>query len=272
MLRYFLAPTRETPPDTFIRLGNIIEQPRFADQPLNEVPLPIDKVTVNPEARRAKFSFGDTKTTTIGIWATFLMQILGVGGDVNTQISRGTTETWDCDTIKTISFEPSIAYIKKSVEATAVKQYIQERRHRPWDTKLYMITGIKIAYGAKGTISYARSKGIHLHLGVDATSLGAPMQAGPDIGVEKGRNVTQDIGDKGPFVLAFRMQKIKVSGKGQIRHEGVDGGMLGVDDSDGEDGEEQVELVVNGLESADADAEEFGIMTSWTVEEQGLRG
>jgi hypothetical protein len=64
------------------------------------------------------------------------------------------------------------------------------------------------------------------------------------------------------------MQRIKVSSKGQVRHERVDGGMLGVDDGDDEDEEEQVELVVDGLESADAHAE-FGIRTSWKVGSEG---
>jgi hypothetical protein len=265
MLQYFLAPTRDTPPETFIRLGNIIEQPRFADRPLNRHPLPPEETIVGPETRNHVFEFDNIKTYTIGIWTSFLMQILGIGGDINTQISKGTTETWDCERIETVSFEPTTEYIEQSLDSTNVKRYIQDNKNWLWDTKLYMITGIKIAYGAKGTIRHARSKGIHLHLGVDATSAFAPVQAGPDIGVEKGRNVTQDIGDKDPFVLAFRMQRIKVSSKGKVRHERVDGGMLGVDDGDGEDEKERVKLVVDGLESADAGAEEFGIGTSWTV-------
>ncbi|CAN9405755.1 unnamed protein product [Alternaria alternata] len=86
--------------------------------------------------------------------------------------------------------------------------------------------------------------------------------------VAKGRNVTQEIGDKDPFVLGFRIQRIKVSTKGRIRQERVeDGDMLGVDD-DLEDGE-RVELVIDGLEDADADAEEFGIESSWTVDGEG---
>jgi hypothetical protein len=269
MLQYFLAPTRDTPPETFIRLGNIIEQPRFADRPLNRHPLPPGEIIVSPETRNHVFEFDNIKTYTIGIWTSFLMQILGIGGDINTQIAKGTAETWDCERIETVSFKPTTEYIKQSLDSTNVKRYIQDNKNWLWDTKLYMITGIKIAYGARGTIRHARSKGIHLHLGVDATLGFTPVQAGPDIGVEKGRNVTQDIGDKDPFVLAFRMQRIKVSSKGQVRHERVDGGMLSVDDVDDEDEEERVELMVDGLDSADADAEEFDIRTSWTVGDEG---
>ncbi|CAN9474280.1 unnamed protein product [Alternaria alternata] len=269
MLQYFLAPTRDTPPETFIRLGNIIEQPRFADRPLNRHPLPPEDTIVGPEMRNHVFEFDNIKVYTIGIWTSFLMQILGIGGDVNTQIAKGTAETWDCERIETVSFEPTSQYIEQSLDSTNVKRYIQDNKNWLWDTKLHMITGIKIAYGAKGTIRHARSKGIHLHLGVDAILGFTPVQAGPDIGVEKGRNVTQDIGDKDPFVLAFRMQRIKVSSKGQVRHERVDGGMLGVEDDDSEAEEERVELVVDGLESADANAEEFGVGTSWKVGDEG---
>jgi hypothetical protein len=199
------------------------------------------------------------------------MQILGVGGDINMQISNGTTESWNCDTIRTLFFEPTTEYIKKSLEITSVKEYIRDNRNWLYDTKLYMITGIKIAYGAKGTVTYARNKSIHLHLGVDATPVGVPVQTGPDIGVEKGRNMTQNIGDKEPFVLAFRMQRIKVSAKGETRHRREEGEMLGLDDDDeDEKDEEPVELMVDGLESVDAHAEEFGIRTSWVVGDEGV--
>jgi hypothetical protein len=269
MPQYFLAPTRDAPPETFIRLGNIIEEPRFADRPLNEHPLPIEKCIVGSESKNGVLKFENTQTCTIGIWASFLMQILGVGGDINDQISKGITEKWEFQRIETLLFEPSTEYIEKSLDSTDVKRYVQHNRSWLWDTSLYMITGIKIAYGAKGTVSYARSKGINLHLGVDATSVGVPSEAGPNIGFEKACNVTQSIGDKDPFVLAFRMRRIKVSSKGQVRHERVDGGMLGVNEGDGEDEEERVELVVDVLESADADAEEFGIRTSWKVGDEG---
>jgi hypothetical protein len=183
-------------------------------------------------------TFDHTKTYSIGIWAFFLMQILGVGGDINTQNSRGTTETWNCDTIRTLFFEPTTEYIKKSLETTSVKEYIRDNRNWLYNTKLYMITGIKVAYGAKGTVTYARNKSIHLHLGVDATPVGAPVQAGPDIGVEKGRSMTQNIGDKEPFVLAFRMQRTKVSAKGEIGHRREEGRMPGLDDDEDEEGED----------------------------------
>jgi hypothetical protein len=239
MLHYFLAPRRETPPDTSIRLGNIIEQPRFADEPLNHNLLPIK---------------------------SDIMQIFGIGGDVNTTMSKGTTETWSCEKIITTSFDPTTEYIKKSLEGTDIQQYIKENRNWLLDTKLYMVTGIKVAYGASGTVSYARKKGIHLHLGVDATQMGVPLGIGPDIGADKSRNVTQTFGDMEPFVLAFRMQRIMVSSKGEVRHRNEEGGMLGVDVGEGD---HPVQLVVDGLESGDADAEEFGICTSWTVGEDG---
>ncbi|CAN9222494.1 unnamed protein product [Alternaria alternata] len=215
MLQYFLAPTRDTPPETFIRLGNIIEQPRFADRPLNRHPLPPGEIIVGPETRNHVFEFDNIKTYTIGIWTSFLMQILGIGGDINTQIAKGTTETWDWERIETVSFKSTTEYIKQSLDSTNVKRYIQDNKNWLVGYKALHDDGDKDRIRGQGDDQYARSKGIHLHLGVDATLGFTPVQAGPDIGVEKGRNVTQDIGDKDPFVLAFRMQRIGVSSKGQ---------------------------------------------------------
>ena len=260
---YFLAPTRDTPPDTTIRLGSIIEKPDFADEPLNTTPVPIDPGHMTRAIdENYNVNINNTRTHSVGIWASFLMQILGVGGDIGTELDKSNTEEWKCDKLETIWFRPSTEYIVKSVENPDIAEYVRDSKSWLRDTRLYTVTGIKIAHGASGTIAYARKKGVHLHLGVDATQTGVPVQLGPDIGSEKGRDVSQSYGKKDSFVLAFRLQGIKISSKGTIRHKALEGGLLSIDtDID----QEPIELVVDGLDDHDAGAGDFGIDDSWEV-------
>lgn len=195
------------------------------------------------------------------------MQILGLGGDVGGEHSNTDKEEWKCESLKTVWFTPSPAYIVKSLENSAVKEFLKENRNWLSNSKVYMITGIKIAYGASGVIVYAKKKGLNLHLGVNATNLGVPVEGGPNFGVTRERSVTEEIGGKEPFVLAFRMRRIKVSSKGDVENKIVTGGMLSLGSD--EEGEEPVRLVVDGVEDEDADADEFEIENSWNIKEDG---
>jgi hypothetical protein len=163
-------PTRETPVNGSIELGNIITLPRNADQPLNSPPIPIDRAVMEVfehEAENYSVTVNKITSGTIGIWASFLIQILGIGGDAG----NASKEEWKCDTLKTSWFTPTLEYIAKSLENSAVKEFLLDNRDWLKWSKVYMIMGIKVAYGASGVITYSKKKGINLHLGVDATNI-----------------------------------------------------------------------------------------------------
>ncbi|KAF2107952.1 hypothetical protein BDV96DRAFT_587990 [Lophiotrema nucula] len=272
---YFHAPTTDSPVDGPIFLGAIITHPRNADSPLNSRPIPIDTNIMDvytDEIPNYSVTLEKKTTGTLGIFASFLAQILGIGGDVTGERGNTDSENWTCESLKTTSFNPTPEYIKSSLESSAVKQFLEEDKGWLLSSKVYMITGLKLAYGATGTIEYAKSKGINLHLSLDATSLGVPVEAGPEFGINRENKLKQEFGKKTPFVLAFRMRKINVTPGGKITNKPVTGGMLGTGSSEsdaGEDGEaEQPEYIVDGLDEEDADANEFDIKGSWEVAEE----
>ena len=130
---------------------------------------------------------------------------------------------------------------------------------------VYIITGIKIAYGASAVITHSKNNNINLHLGVDATNLGVPVSGGPHFGIRRESGLRESIGNASPFVLAFRLRQIKVTAKGDIEDKPLTHGALLSIGSRTDDGVKPEELIVDGLEEDDADADEFDIESNWDV-------
>ncbi|KAI1061473.1 hypothetical protein LB506_011913 [Fusarium annulatum] len=118
-----------------------------------------------------------------------------------------------------------------------------------------MITGIKIAYGAASTIEHAKQRGLHLKFGTDFSSQGVPISLGPQIGGSNTISTKQSQSGGDPFVFAFRLRRIKISRKGEVNHERyTKGTVLSIKE---EVREQDIEIVVEGVEDFDADGEEF---------------
>jgi hypothetical protein len=259
---YFLAPVTGLPPRGPIRLGSLVSHPRLVTAPLNAYPLvpssSAEQVyiwnTSNEEITLEKSESGH-----VGIFAQFL-QSIGISGNVEGQISKMGSETWSFVNLSTIWFTPSDNYVRDALLDVDVQDFIYT--HRPWlgTKKVYMITGVKIAYVSRSTISYLRSKAGNLQVGFDFTPLGAPINVGPDIRIQRELNVKQTANSTDPFVFAFRLRRVKIFPSGDFKHKDYKTGtLLSVQSESKDELEPKVEIVVDGLEECDADADEFGL-------------
>lgn len=262
---YFLAPTGN-PPEGPIQLGNIVSLPRLVDDPLNEEQVALSTVAgmdvIEHNEPNYSLDINTKKGGHIGIWASFLLQVLGVGGDAKAQLEGEVSEQWQCTNIQTLSFTPKLAYIVKCLEDDGVQRYL--RVNKPWfgSCKLYMITGIKIAYGASSTVRWSKIKGLNLHFGVDLTSLGIPLQVGPDVAHISSVTVTESQDGAEPFVFAFRLRRLKIFSSGSVEHRQYDKGtMLGIHRQRESESDDKVEVLVEGIEDEDADGSEFGLQS-----------
>lgn len=96
------------------------------------------------------------------------------------------------------------------------KSYLVKKKKRP----LYIVTGIKAVTGATARTSDAVGKKGRAGVEVDGTLLGgAPVSLRPEAEIE--RHAGQEISFDGAsdFVFAYRVQKIKISRKGEASHE-----------------------------------------------------
>jgi hypothetical protein len=259
---YFIAPTRDSPPDGPIQLGSIISIPSEADEPINRnAPSQIPEASIFKHEERG-YSFTKDRTTggRLGIWASFLMQVLGIGGDIGVNASNGRNDEWACTTLKTCWFTPTTDYIKKSIQDPGVEEFLVENKVYLGRQKVYMITGLKVAYGASATVKLAKERGVNLHLGVDGTNSGVPISAGPDIGVQERTEEKESFEDADPFVFAFRLRQINIKSADEVEHKPhTHGAMLSLGPGTGEDTESKVEIFVERMEDVDVGGESFGL-------------
>jgi hypothetical protein len=211
---YFFAPL-DSGVGGPIALGSIIEAPKFADSPLNTTPVVIaDSDIIKPPNKSAyHLKIGQTIGGSVGFWADFLGPILGIGG--NASIDLKTTKEQDvaCDLLETRWFRPSDTYISQGITNSVVKDHIVKNKSWLGKSKLFMITGIKIAHNATFAYNLIKEKGISFHFGVDGTNSGVPLSLGPEADLRNDKSREEGFTIVEPFVMAYRINEIEIKAK-----------------------------------------------------------
>ncbi|KAL6818314.1 hypothetical protein GGI42DRAFT_309765 [Trichoderma sp. SZMC 28013] len=263
---YFLAPVGN-PLNGQIKLGNIIALPGLADDPINETHVSLSSIPMEiTELNEYDYTFNvNTKSGgRIGIWASFL-QTIGLRAEATLEDSRQHSEQWAFKKLQTISFAPKLAYITKCLEDDGVRNFLQINKPYFGASNLYMITGIKVAYGASSVVQYAKKRGIALRLGSGFT--------GNHVGPEFSRNgeigVSQSQSGADPFVFAFRLRRIKLLLSGEISHEQYDkGAMLGIKEDEDDESSAQIPIFAEDIESdEDVHGSEFQLESRDALDE-----
>jgi hypothetical protein len=257
---YFFAPL-DSGAGGPIALGNIIEKPKFVDLPLNETPIALDDSKILKPAPKSDYHLKTGKTVggSIGLWADFLGPILGIGG--NATIDWKTTKEQDvtCDLLETRWFLPSLDYIKQSIADPNVKNYIIQNRSWLGNSKLFMVTGIKIAHNASFAYKVIKERGVKFHFGLDGTNSGVPLSIGPEADLRNDPSREESFKIAEPFVLAYRINEIKIkatSSEITSNRPHIDGAALGIVPLANN---QEIELYAN-LEEHDAKAKDVGLV------------
>lgn len=268
---YFLAATRNYAPKKRILLGNIVAGPDTPHQPYNRSPFTIDPndIDIHNELKWRKESGkdGDVK---VGIWASFMQMIVGVGGDASVGYKYDNKNALTCDTT-TEEFDPSPEFIKECVKDPGIQEFLDKNKKKiiksHFPVRIYMITGIKIAKEASLVSEMMKNRNVHLHLGVDGTPAGVPVSGGPDVDVNVGKSGKESFQKADTFVLGFRLHQIKISPKGDIKtKQHLDGAALGTGHENDEE-LEKVELEFSGLEPENARGENFEMGNTVVIDE-----
>lgn len=225
---YFLAPTRDSPPSGPIALGNIILSPKLAELPITNA-LPIDQSDMpisKYEETNWELILEKHKSGSIGLWGSFL-QALGAGGDLNFVHEISDARTYHFDRLETQTFWPTDEYVKDSVTAKPVQDFLKRKR---FFQNIYMITSIKIAYGATAVRSVLQNRGVCVQLGADGTMAGIPIGGGPQGELRWGKKEDFLFQRDSGFVFAFRLREIYYTTRRGLRQdEFVKGALFGLE-------------------------------------------
>ncbi|KAI0099633.1 hypothetical protein GGR51DRAFT_392609 [Nemania sp. FL0031] len=252
---YFLPPVPEVPVEGPIRLGSIVADPKCVFEPVNNYPVHpsscFEKVYVS-NSGPASIALGKSKKKNIGLFAE-LPAI--VNADINGDYGTDAQEQWSFENLRTIWFVPSADYVRQSLADTDVQLYIQTNQSWLGHTNLYMVTGVKVAFGASALSEFATSYGFNSTVGLDLSTLGAPITVGPAGGLWNGLSLVESSSPVEPVVFAFRLRRIKIKANGDIDQSDYNRkALLGVKDPETK---ATIEIDTDGVEDYDATGADF---------------
>ncbi|SPO03361.1 uncharacterized protein DNG_06044 [Cephalotrichum gorgonifer] len=260
---YFLAPTRHSPPDGPIALGNVIEDPRSPEIALNsrlskavrEMQMQVHETVELNQSR----TLDNSLTVQPSVWAKFVNTggFVDVGADVGAKYSRTESSTYTFGKIVTREISPDLAAVRALFAEPEVQEMIKDRR---WSLVMFMITGVQIAYGAEVVLARARERGVHFQTGVDLTPAGVPVSVGAGLEVSRAPGQELTTSYETPFVFAYRLRQIVYRKKKvEKQRDYVKGDLHGVDQGDGAGGEQDgvaYEAELDGLQEEDEELPE----------------
>lgn len=261
---FYFAPSWDWPPEGPIQLGNVLTTVKRPEQPLYTAPPPTSSQVFLSEKTEVEYSKEKLKAGSFSILTTFL-SILGVGVDVSADLENRYVHSvlvicssvmkpyrlpwellWDLGQllihvnsegevysfkrIETTQFIPTEDYIQKCIETEAVRRFLERCRYRK---AVYVITGLKVVYGAKAKSYTSRAHGGAAAVAVDGTIWSggaAPVSVEP--GVEGRLETSKGTAWEGSsdFIFAFRARKVHVSKQTSLVDRNEDytkGAMLG---------------------------------------------
>lgn len=190
-------------PDTAIRLGQLIVDPRKPSECLQDAPLEIEsQVDVQTE-----YDFQYQKRTDgkfhLGFSAAVL-SLLPFGLAGSTQ--KGTTHKFEIEKIDSQKFKPTHKYTRQSVFQPEVLKYLAKHKYRK---SLFMIVGIKVGFNAKIIHQRKSEKGGQLDGAVPGALVGIPV----DLGAKFKHTTMDDRYERksipSSFVFAYRLREVR---------------------------------------------------------------
>ncbi|KAL0935472.1 uncharacterized protein CTRU02_210063 [Colletotrichum truncatum] len=216
---FFYAPTLDYPPEGPIKLGNIITSVKNPHRPLSCVAPPEDSSIFRTEKKSVHYTKEKLRSGKFSILTKFL-SVLGFGIDVGAEIDNHDEEKYIFNTLETIQFIPTPAYVQQCVESDNVRRFLETSRYRK---PVYIITGIKVVNGAEANTLKSRTVGGTFAVEVDGTLLSGgavPIGGGPGIEGKVGNSVSTSWAGSSDFVFAFRVSKVYVGkATGQVLKE-----------------------------------------------------
>ncbi|KAI3317241.1 hypothetical protein HD806DRAFT_515591 [Xylariaceae sp. AK1471] len=254
---YFLPPVPEVPVEGPIQLGSIVEGPKLIFEPVNNYTVnPIscfEKVYVS-NSGPSSIALGKSSKKNIGLFGELpAIANVNIGGDHGTDAG----ERWSFDNLRTIWFTPSDDYVRQSVGDVEVQRHIQVNQTWLGHTHLYMVTGVKVAFGASALSQFAASYGFDGTVGLDLSALGVPITVGPVVGLWNGLSLATTSSPVEPVVFAFRLRRLKIKANGDVKQSDYNRkALLG---QEGSDVEVTIEIDTDGVEDYDATGVDFDL-------------
>jgi hypothetical protein len=268
---WILAKGSEFNPGRSISLGQILVKPFEPSVPLlPEGPLPIPETSIERSHQIGVKS--DSRTAlgvSFGLWAE--ADLLPVSGNIGGKRETSQKERWEFDRLDSEIMVPRLADVQAALEKDEVVAQIRRSKF-DYRKRLYMITGVRIARGARLGRKDSKARGGDGKTMVDLAPVSpVPLKVGPEVHVMRENDGSYSFNGASDFVYAYRVCEVHYGkdvhttayNKGDAFADGKQAGEDGGDDGNGEYDEEDyrgenVHILVEKI--ADSD---FAGITGW---------
>lgn len=256
---WILVRGTEFNPGGYISLGQMLTKPFEPSVPLfPEGPLAIPEASIErSNLRGVKSGSLNGLGMSFGLWAE--ADLLPVSGNVGGRREKSQNDGWEFDNLDSEIMIPRLSDIRTALGTDEVVAQIRRSRFN-YRKRLYMITGVRIARGARLSRKATKTRGGNAKIMVDlATVSVVPVKVGPDINVTRENEESYSFEETSDFVYAYRVCEVhygrdvhtKAFNKGDTFKE--EDNVLDSEDSDDESGEddegeeENVRIVVENI-------------------------
>jgi hypothetical protein len=189
------------------KLGSIIVNPEsppvlaINSEPFDLPHEPYEREQLKWEDNRDKHWSGS-----VTIFAEFL-NVVGLGPDISGGRESKNDDCFKCDKMLTkyVQLENENEYIHKRMKDEKVQKWI---KGNPGKKKVFIITGLKIAYNPQARYMVSHDISGKVKLGVDLTALAVPATVGPKVEGTYGQGKTRGYEGGTDIVYAFQMMEI----------------------------------------------------------------
>lgn len=193
---YIRSPNNDYEPNKNIRLGHVWRNPRDPATFIRSS-LPIPKGLINRNYKK-DWTVDLSKGSRVKLAIRALIGNLPVGTDNSIDWDHIDDGNFKMPIMETQSFEPDPSYVSASVKPVSQEMLKS-------GTRLYMITGVKVAYDGEGSTTQERGFGVTSDIGVNtgtAANVGAKFEFSTSARNNEGFSGT------GPFVIAYRLREV----------------------------------------------------------------
>ncbi|KAG4433983.1 hypothetical protein IFR05_010532 [Cadophora sp. M221] len=247
-------------PGRSLSLGQILTKPFEPSLPLfPDGPLPIPEASINRSHQTGVKSSSRTALgVSFGLWAE--ADPLPVSGNVGGKHETSHEQEWEFEKLEGEMTVPRQADVQAALEKPEIVAHLQRIKF-DFRKRLYMITGVRIARGARYGSKDSKTRGGNAKIMVDLTAAGVPVKVGPEVDVTRENSGAYSFEGASDFVYAYRVCEVhygksvytKPYNKGDSFAGGKNSGEEGEsqDDVDDEDDEKPLQILVEKIAEQD---------------------
>jgi hypothetical protein len=232
---WILTKAKEFSPTGTLQVGQILVEPfnpAYTLMPGGPLPIPADVLQEKSFQTSADLESKEDLNAMFGLWITAAG--LPAGGKAGASVNQLDELSWHFEKLSGNIISPSIVYLNAALRHGDVPSYTG-RFHVI--KRLYMVTGVRIAHGARMVKKSSQSIGLGGEAKSGATG---PVDVGAMGRLEKGKEVKENFSNASDFVYAYRLSEVNYWG--EPTHKPFVKGEAAGEDAGGDSEDEDVEL------------------------------